>query len=62
VPDGDLFDFSNSVGKIVRFYLYQPGVGQRLPNSLTPAFFAHKSVPQSDILANLSAQLYQLFC
>ena len=41
-PNGDLLDLANAVGKFVEFDLYQPGVGKRLPNSLTPIFFAHR--------------------
>jgi len=52
MPDGDLLDLSNSVGKFFWRNLHQASVGQRLSNAMTPVFIGHNSVPQFHILTD----------
>jgi len=62
MPNGDLLDLSNSIGKFFWLDLYQVRVGQRLPNSLTPVFFGQSSVPQFRILNDPKRRFHQVFC
>jgi hypothetical protein len=58
--NGSSFDLANTLGKLVQFYLYQVGIGQRLPRALIP-FFAHSfTIPRRQLAKHyqgLSARL-----